>query len=114
VPDEDVSKRVRAFIADHVESVMQLELLLLLASRRDREWTAAQLAKEMRVDAGWLDARLAAMAGDGLLVARDGIPRRFRYGPRSRELDAAVEELALVYGQRRVTIVDLIFSGPHR
>ena len=110
--DEGITPQARALIADHIESVMQLELLLLLSDRRDRVWTADDVAHEMRIDPVWTAAQLQGLAGRGLVEAMSGSPTQFRYAPRAPELDQAVADLAKAYADRRVTVIGLIFSKP--
>ena len=114
VADETpISPRVQQFIADHVDSVMQLEVLLLLAEHRGRVWTSADLAQQLRIDPAWVDAQLRSMAAGGLIVALEGAPGgQFRFEPRTPELSQAVDELARAYADRRVTVIGLIFAKP--
>ena len=101
------------FITDHVESVMQLEVLLLLAGQPGQAWSAADLAQQLRIDPAWVDGQLRAMVAKGLVVLVDGPPGpQFRYAPRTPELARAVDELAHAYADRRVTVIGLIFSKP--
>ena len=107
IPDE-----VKAFIAAHVESVLQLELLLLLHAQAPRPRTADELARELRIDAAWASAQLASLASAGVLAATGDDPPAYRYEPRTSQLDEAVRGLAREYAARRVTIIGLIFSKP--
>jgi hypothetical protein len=111
--DDGISPQVRAFITEHVESVMQLELLLLLAGRRDRAWDSTDVAKELRIDPAWVDGQLRAMAAKGMFVAAAGAPpTQFRYAPKTPDVDRTVADLARAYADRRVTVIGLIFSKP--
>jgi len=110
--EEAIPQPVRAFIAAHVESVLQLELLLLLHAQAPRPWTADELARELRIDAAWASAQLASLAGAGVLDAGAADPPAYRYAPRTPQLDAAVAGLARAYAARRVTVIGLIFSKP--
>jgi hypothetical protein len=121
VVDDGIPARVKQLITDHVDSVMQLEVLLLLAGQAGqaaRVWTAAELAQQMRVDAAWVDSTLRGMTGKGLVAVTDasgggsGAAPQFRYEPRTAELGAAVNELAEAYADRRVTVIGLIFAKP--
>jgi hypothetical protein len=116
VVDDGIPARVKQFITDHVDSVMQLEVLLLLAAPDSRAWTASELAQQMRVDAAWVDATLRTMAAKGLVSVNDGAgaggAAQFKYDPRTAELGAAVNELADAYADRRVTVIGLIFAKP--
>jgi hypothetical protein len=112
VGDEGIPPHVAAFIAEQVDSVMQLELLLLLAARPDRAPVPADLAGELRIDAVWVEGQLRAMAGSGLLQVTDGAPPQFAYRPRTADLARTVADLARAYADRRVTVIGLIFSKP--
>ena len=114
--DDGIPARVKQFITEHVDSVMQLELLLMLAGPEARPWTAAELAQQLRVDAGWVDTTLRALAAGGLVAVTDGAAApagaQFRYAPRTPDLAAAVNELGAAYADRRVTVIGLIFAKP--
>lgn len=109
--DEPITPQVRAFIADHVESVMALEALLLLAQDPGRRWTGASLAQQLRIEATWAAAQLRAFAARGLL-AGDAGGTEFWYEPRTPELRQAVTDLARAYADRRVTVITLVFEKP--
>jgi hypothetical protein len=113
VVDDSVSipPRVRQLIIDHIDSVMQLEVLLLIAAQPQRAWSAKDLADLLRIDPAWVDSQLRAMAAGGL-VAQQPDPAAFRFEPRSAELSQAVDELAKTYADRRVTVIGLIFAKP--
>ena len=111
---DDISPEVRAFIADYVGSVVQLETLLLLHGAPGREWTADDVAATLRVDRNWADAQLDAICHQGLAECRDASAPapRYRYAPRTAQLRAAIDALAKAYAERRVTVIGLIFAKP--
>ncbi len=110
--DDGIPPRVKQFITDHLDSVMQLEMLLLLAGHAERVWTAGELAQQLRIDPAWVDVQLSTMAAGGLVVATGGSPAQFRYEPRIPELGQTVDELSQTYADRRVTVIGLIFAKP--
>ena len=114
--ENGITSRVKQFLADHVESVMQLEILLLLAGQSGKVWTASELAQQLRIDVAWVDAQLRALVAGGLASVDDagtgGGGPAFRYAPRTAELGTTVDELARAYADRRVTVIGLIFSKP--
>ena len=109
--DAPITPQVRAFIAERIDSVMALEVLLLLAGSPQRRWTADALAQELRIDPAWTAAQLPALASGGLL-ATDGGNGEFWYEPHAQELRQTVDDLARAYADRRVTVIGLIFSKP--
>jgi hypothetical protein len=110
-----VSQEVLAFLADHIESVMELELLLLLRSDPARLWTPATLAHELKIDPVFAAAQLDKFYAHRLLAgeARTDEPgAAYRYAPASGELDATVAAVAAAYASHRVSMIGLIFSKP--
>jgi hypothetical protein len=62
VDDNGISSRVKQFITDHLESVMQLEVLLLLAGHSgqvQKVWTATDVAEQLRIDSPGSKANFA-------------------------------------------------------
>ncbi|HYO08819.1 MAG TPA: hypothetical protein VER17_07580 [Tepidisphaeraceae bacterium] len=108
--EDDIPPEVKAFLADHIESVLQLEVLLLLRSRAGEGWSADAVSREFRIDSAWTGGQLATLAGSGLLSHAPG--GQFHYAPRSPALDQAVAATAEAYATRRVTLIGLIFSKP--
>jgi len=104
------SNELRQFIREHIASVAQLEALLLLRSTR-AEWTAAAIARELRIDHAAAAEQLRELSDRGL-AERIDVPERFRYAPSQPEIDALVAQLESTYEDRRVTIIGIIYSGP--
>ena len=71
MPDRDdvFSQHLAQFIADHIDSVVQLEIILLLHRNPGLRWTAQTLARELRVEpegahaANWRSWRHAGWRG---------------------------------------------------
>lgn len=104
---------IERFIVQHIDSVEQLEVLLMLADHPGRTWSAAQIAEEMRGNASSVAMRLEVLHALGL-VERAGDPHeaRYRYAPRTEEQRRAVRGLASAYQERRVSVINVIFSTP--
>jgi hypothetical protein len=105
IPDE-----VRCFILDHIVSVEQMETLLLLRAERHRDWTATQVAMELRTSALSAGNWLTDLERRGLLV---GVGAHYRFAPITNALEVSVEGLSRIYPERRVTVIELIFSKPN-
>lgn len=108
--DSDISQTVRTLILERIDSVVQLEVLLLLYGSPDRARTAQEVAQELRIDASWAQGQLGELAARGL--AADEGNDAFRYAPGTPELDRAVAQMSRDYTERRVRIITLIFSKP--
>jgi hypothetical protein len=87
-------------------------MLLLLYAGQDRSWTAAESARELRVDPAWVEDQFSHLCSRGLLTCEPGPPASYRYRPSTPELNAAVADLAKAYADRRVTVISLIYSKP--
>jgi hypothetical protein len=100
---------VERFIADEVESVEQLEVLLLLRAAPDKEWTAHEVARALVSQVDSVADWLARMAVRNLLSQANG---RYRFSPATPEVARTIDALAESFAKYRVTVVGLIFSKP--
>jgi hypothetical protein len=108
----DLSDTLKQFIARNIHSVEQLEVLLLLKRDAQREWTADALSREISTSRYAAEGRLLDLRARGLAAYREeGQLLHFRY--QSGPDDAAVAELAAAYGERRTSIITMIFSKPN-
>jgi hypothetical protein len=113
--DQDIPEQARTLIAaTSVDSVISLEVLLLLYRQPEREWTDAEVAAELLISTSWRHARLADLARDGLLAEMGSPPHTYRYYPSSMELNAAVATVARTYAERPRSVVTFIHSKPGR
>jgi hypothetical protein len=104
-----VPMAVRRLIAHRIESVQQLEILLLLRAASDKEWSPEEVARalvtEVESSEDWLErmtrARLITSNGDS-----------YRYAPATAEMEGAIDGLAESYAKYRVAVIALIFSKP--
>lgn len=99
---------------DAIDSVEELEILLLLRQAPERSWTHLAVAQALLGHPASVLERLVGLSLRGLVAIGDEEPPTFRYAPRSAALDATVAKLAAAYKERRVRIVGLIASKPLR
>lgn len=109
-PPQDPLAEARAFIVEHVDSVAQLDTLLLLRTDPEQKWTAARLSQELRADMGWVVAQLRSLCERGF-VARVG-EHEFRYQPVSPALDRGVAAAARAYLVHRVAVIEMVHTRP--
>jgi len=105
---DGIPDTIERLIAEHIHSVEQLEVLLLLR-RSARAWTAEEVAAELLTHRDSVAERLEDLTGRGF-ASRDG--ERYAYAAGDAARDRAVDELAGYYARRRVTVIGLIFSKP--
>jgi DNA-binding Lrp family transcriptional regulator len=108
----DLPDEVRRFIAHHIESVEQVEILLLLYQHSERAWSAEAVARELRIAPRSAGERMEGMMRSGLLSRQGVSPEEYRYAPRDTKLEEGVRGLSAEYALRRVTIVNFIYSKP--
>ncbi|MGH7580127.1 MAG: hypothetical protein ACREM9_08145 [Gemmatimonadales bacterium] len=101
---------VHLFLHQHIDSVEQLEVLLLLWRTPERGWTSEEVATAVYSHPSSVVRRLAMMLGQGLLRERD--PGCYQYAPRTSELHTTVTRLDHMYRERRVAVITLIASKP--
>lgn len=105
----EFSSEFRTFINKNINSVEQIEVLLILHANPDRVWTIDEISAIMRSSPNSIRSRL------GLLTARklaDAVGEEgFRYSASGRT-HALVETLQEEYGARRFSVIELVFSKP--
>lgn len=106
----DIPVAVKAFINDHIDSVMQLELLLLLHRTAPKEWSADAIGRELQLDPALVASELANLCAQGLLVVRDETAPVYQYSPRTAAIERGVSGLAKTYATRHVAVISLIYS----
>lgn len=111
MPDE-ISREVDQFIRDHISSVEQLEVLLLLAESPQQEWSAVQIAQKLYRQPESITTHLEALLAAGLLKKCEAAKATYCYAANSGAVDATVRALDKAYRQRKDTVIRLIFSRP--
>ena len=109
---EGISADVQRFIEQHIRSVAQLELLLLLRTTSQQPWSPDDLAREMRVEPWWAQAELLNLCQRGLVEKLGDSPPRYRYQPRADELERAVTDVAQAFLLHRVRVIEVIYRQP--
>lgn len=109
-----ISDALRGFIREHIQSVEQMEVLLLLYTTTPKEWSAVRVARELRIDPMSASRRLADYAERGLISARAGDEALLYWyeGGSSSTNDRAIAELERANRERRTTLIGVIFSNP--
>jgi hypothetical protein len=100
---------VRQFLLRFIDSVPQLEALLLMRGEADTSWDPRTLASRLYVDAETARQVLDMLNRRGLLALEND---RFRYGPPDDELRRSIDELAAVYSRMLIPITHLLHSKP--
>ncbi|MGH7822689.1 MAG: hypothetical protein ACREQ9_23270 [Candidatus Binatia bacterium] len=103
---------MKDLIGKHIDSVYQLEVLLLLRRENETEWDAERLSRELRIDRASVETCLAELGAGGLVARVGSAAAAYRYQPSSAALDQAVALLDEAYMNRRVAVISLIYAKP--
>jgi hypothetical protein len=109
--DEAVPEDIGDFIARYIDSIAQLEALLLLRSDPGTKWDAAGAAKRLYTTEQDAAEVLSRLREDGLISCRDGI---YRYGGLDSERGKLVERLAEIYSRQLIAVTNMIHAKPRR
>jgi hypothetical protein len=112
VASPDISNEVQAFIKEHVRSIEQLEVLLLLHRDPARRWTAGELSNTLYISSEAAAHRLEDFCARGFCTRDASDPQRYFYNPQLTRYDTVIRDLRSEYEQRRVRVINLIFSNP--
>jgi hypothetical protein len=107
---EPIPEDVKQFILDSIDSVAQLEALLLLRSDLQADWTTRKVAERLYLSEQETIPLLARLCTDGLLTVTEQEPPVYRYRPDSSELRHMVDRLAETYSTHLVPITNLVHS----
>jgi hypothetical protein len=112
VPTANIPPEIDQFLAAHIDTVEQLEVLLLLHQTAGRTWTADEVAKVLYSQSASVARRLESLTRHQLLEEKPGSPPAYQYAPTPASRDAVVQWLATVYRERRVAVITAIASRP--
>jgi hypothetical protein len=103
---------IEQFIQQNIESLAQLEALLMLRSQPQRLWSADEVAKALYTSVDVCAALLADLERRRLLRFETQPQPRYQYQPADEQLDQIVASLATIYQERRVAVITQIYSKP--
>jgi hypothetical protein len=104
IPDD-----ILRFVLEKIDSVAQLEGVLLLRGDPQRQWSFAELAARLYINEAQTAELLLGLSAQGLVAAR-GEPAMYSYQPKTPELAQMLDRLAEVYTKQLVAITNLIHS----
>jgi hypothetical protein len=108
---DPVPEELRDFIARHIDSVAQLEALLLVRSASDQYWDVPVVARRLYISDQEASDTLSQLAAHGLLATEAD---RYRFAPQTQELLDRVDVLAERYKRQLIPITNLIHAKPRR
>jgi DNA-binding MarR family transcriptional regulator len=108
----DFPAEIEQFLAQHIESLAQLELLLYLRSHPDRGWTCQDLSKQLYIAPDVCTSIVADLERRGFILRDAANSDLYRYRSTGVATDQLIDQLADLYQQRRVAVITQIYSRP--
>jgi hypothetical protein len=103
---------IELFIAQHIESLAQLEALLLAAREPGRDWGCEDMSRQLYIGPDVCATIMDDLQRRGFLERTPANPDRFRYHAKDAGIDRLMERLAALYEERRVAVITQIYSKP--
>ena len=108
----DISADVRQFIDQNIESLAQLEALILLWRDPQRGWDAKEIGKALYIPPDSAAALLADFRRRGFIKVEPQENIRYSYQVVEQRVDQIISDVATAYQDRRVAVISLIYSKP--
>jgi len=108
--DEPVPDDVRDYILNHIDSIVQLEALMLLRAHPGECWDVAKMARRLYVSEPEVSDAVGRLVNDGVASLNEGA---FSYRPAPEVLDL-LERVVATYRRHLIPVTNLIHSKPSR
>lgn len=112
VSEKVFSEELERFIAGEINSLEQLEILLLLSGNPHKWWTATGVYEVIKSSVQSVQDRLNEMAERGLLTKEVDIEVRYQFSPKNEQVWKVTSELRDAYKERSVKVVQAIYNKP--
>lgn len=96
---------VRAFIVEHIHSIAEMEMLLLLRANPAAQWTADEIARRIYAAEPTVAKALERMCGEGFLTCTDGL---YCYDVRDSARRDLVDRMAGLYVTHLIPVTNII------
>jgi hypothetical protein len=100
------------FIAQHIQSLAELEALFLLRREPERQWDCAEMSRLLYITADMCGGLLADLHRRGFVQRVPDTDDVYQYQPADPEVDRLLGQLAAIYQERRVAVITQIYSKP--
>jgi hypothetical protein len=107
----DIPDHVLAFIRERIDSIEQIEVLLLLKNNAAKEWTAEEVSRALSTQPDSAASRLADFHSQGIVAMKVTPGKTYRYQANTL-LDATIRDLGEAYSKYPVRVISLIYAKP--
>jgi hypothetical protein len=111
VPDNEIPAAVLRFVEESIDTVPQLETLLMMSAAPHRDWRVEDVAAHNYITGQRAEETLGALHRRGL-VSFDPPSSSFRYSPATEQVRELVNEVAAYYRRNLSRIATLIHAKP--
>jgi hypothetical protein len=105
-----ISPEIQAFVVENIDSVAQLEALLLLRSGMGHSWPPSAVARRLYIQPKTAAELLKGLHERELIMLADPTTPAYKYGPTTAERVRLVEDLAIAYAKQLITVTEIIHS----
>lgn len=110
----DFPPLVRAFMADHIRNLDELQLLITCMYAEDRWWDATAVGRELGISTLAARHALDHLASRNLFDIRITGDVRYRFHPGTEELLDAARVVAETYRANPAGVINLVAGAPRR
>ena len=110
--EDPIPERVKEFISENIDSIAELEALMLMFRNPAVGWSAASLAERLYSSPDQAEEAIAKLHALGLSDVKAKDPDTYHYRPLTPELGTMVEQIAETYSKYLVPVTNLIHSKP--
>jgi hypothetical protein len=111
---EGFTPELEQFIAQHIESLAQLETLLLMRQDPERQWDCAELSRLLYITPDMCGGLVSDLVQRGFVGRVAGAEGRYQYQPANPDFDRLLGDLSAIYHDRRVAVITQIYSRPQK
>jgi hypothetical protein len=108
---QSIPESIVRFLIEHIDSVRQLEILLLMRRGSERSWSATEVEDALGIGSGTAEPELEALSCRSLLDVRFGAELRYRFAPSGCDIRGAMDSVASLYHATPGVIVELLQAG---
>jgi hypothetical protein len=112
MPIDGLPEEVREFIRLYVSSIEQLEILLYLHGIAPREESGESIARALYLSPESTARQLTHFREKGLVAMSGSTPPLFKIDAKDSLAGQRIQSLAQSYRERRVSVINEIFSNP--
>lgn len=101
---------IKELLTDYIDSVAQLEALMLFLRDPQHSWTPETLSKELRSSHTSAAKQMAQLANSGFI--RTNEKNEYYFAPANEKLRTGAEKLNDVFKEKQVAVIAFLYERP--